>query len=122
MGENPWELRQPPGHIGELSKKQLRAMVLAAVAMGNDPQMPSALLHATGSIPVIRKLLGERRWLYSNWLVRWPKVLHDVPYIEFGDKKLYTNWWLDDWDSDTEFLQDHMGVMQWRDHSQPLKK
>ena len=73
MEENPWELRQPPRHTHELSKKQLRGMVLAAVANGNDPQMPSPFLHATDSIAVIRQLLGERRWLYSNWLVRWPK-------------------------------------------------
>ena len=50
MGENPWQLRAPPDHISDLSRKQLRAMVLSAVAKGNDPHMPSPFLHASSRL------------------------------------------------------------------------
>ena len=50
-------------------------------------------------------LLAERRWLYSNWLVRWPRVIADIPHIDFLDKKTW-GYLLDDWESDTDFLQE----------------
>jgi len=106
MGENPWNLRKVPSHVLELTPKQLRGMVLSAVAMGNDPQHPSPFLHATDSIAVIRKLLGERRWLYSNWLVRWRQDCGGKPgHINFQDDKEW-GWILADSDDDTDLLQE----------------
>ena len=106
MGETPWNLRKVPSHVLELTRKQLRGMVLSAVAMGNDPQHPSPFLHATDSIAVIRKLLGERRWLYSNWLVRWRQDCGGKPaHINFQDDKEW-GWILADSDDDTDLLQE----------------
>ena len=103
MGEHPWKLRSPPWHLRDLTKKQLRAMVLAAVAHGNDPQMTSSFLHASTSLVAVRKLIGERRWLYSNWFVRWRRGCE--PHINFGDKPAW-GWVLDEWDCDTDFLHE----------------
>ena len=106
MGENPWNLRKVPSHVLELTPKQLRGMVLSAVAMGNDPQHPSPLLHATDSIAVIIKMLGERRWLYSNWLVRWPQDCGGKPgHIDFQDHKR-GGWILAESDDDTDLLRE----------------
>ena len=106
MGENPWNLRKVPSHVLELTPKQLRGCVLSAVAMGNDRQHTSPLLHATTSIAVIIKMLGERRWLYSNWLVRWPQDCGGKPaHIDFQDYKR-GGWILADSDDDTDLLQE----------------
>ena len=85
-GEDPWNLRVPPAHIADLSRKQLRAMLLSAVACGNDPQMPSPFVHASSSLKAVRGILGERRWRYSNWLTRFPKSCTGGNMIDFGDK------------------------------------
>ena len=105
MGESPWELRKPPEHIHDLTRPQLRGMILSAVAKGNDPQMPSPFLHASTSIAVIRQLLGERRWLYSNWLVRWPKDCVGPARVDFQCKTEW-GWVLEEWDTDTDYLQE----------------
>ncbi len=105
MGENPWELRAPPEHIKDLTKKQLRAMVLAAVAHGNDRQMTSSFLHASTSLVAVRKLLSERRWLYSNWFVRWRRDCVGDAHINFSDK-LAWGWLLAESDDDTDFLNE----------------
>ena len=85
MRENPWKLRSPPEHLRDLTRPQLRAMILAAVACGNDPQMTSAFLHASTSLVAMRRLMGERRWLYSHWLCRWRQDCVGDDYINFGD-------------------------------------
>ena len=103
MGEHPWKLRSPPEHLRDLTKKQLRAMVLAAVAHGNDPQMTSPFLHVSASLVAVRKLIGERRWLYSNWFVRWRRDCVGDAHINFSDK-LAWGWLLAEWDDDPDFL------------------
>ena len=106
MGENPWKLQKVPSHVLELTPKQLRGMVLSAVAMGNDPQHTSPLLHATDSIAVIIKMLGERRWLYSNWLVRWHRGCGGKPAcIDFRDHTEW-GWILVESVDDTDFLRE----------------
>ena len=106
MGEDPWNLRKVPSHVLDLTPKQLRGCVLSAVAMGNDRQHTSPLLHATTSIAVIRKLLEQRRWLYSNWLVKWPKDCGGKPvHIDFEDHKR-GGWILEESDDDTDLLRE----------------
>ena len=104
-GEDPWNLRVPPEHIADLDRKQLRAMVISAVACGNDPQMPSPFVHASSSLKAVRGILEERRWRYSNWLTRFPKSCTGGNMIDFGDKPAW-GWVLDEWDGDTDFLHE----------------
>jgi hypothetical protein len=101
-GETPWALRRPPDVSG-LSERELRAMVLPAIAYGNDPARQSPLLHCTITVKKAQAILGERRHLYSNWLCRWPKVCPGMAIIDLSYPSLKL---LDQLPDDTAFLEE----------------
>ena len=68
-GENPWRMRVPPDI--QLEYAELRTLLVTAIAHGNNPEQASDFLHATGSLTQAIRIKQERRYLYSNWLVRW---------------------------------------------------
>ena len=94
MGEALRDLRQPPDEFAALTRKELRALLVTGIARGNDPKLPSRCLHASSSMKAIRRLLGERPWLYSNWLVRWPKVTEGIQHFDFTNPYVAGYWLL----------------------------
>ena len=80
IGETPWTLRQPQD-LSNASFSELRALLVSAIAMGNQQAHTSVFLHSTSSLGKIQKILDERRSLYTNWLVRWPKHLKNVDNV-----------------------------------------
>jgi len=88
IGETPWTLRQPQD-LSNASFSELRALLVSAIAMGNQQAHTSVFLHSTSSLGKIQKILDERRSLYTNWLVRWPMHLKNVDKADFetrGDR------------------------------------
>ena len=90
-GEVPWALRDPPSTEG-LDEVELSALVLPAVTLGNQPQHTSPFLHATVSLSKAISIILERRHLYSNWLVRWPKVLPGIKLIDLTVDRTRHQW------------------------------
>ena len=72
---SPWNLRAPPD-FSDISRKGIRALMLEAVAIGNTKTSP--FLHGTLSLPRALKIMEERRYLYTSWLVRWPLSEQDA--------------------------------------------
>ena len=48
-GESPWSLRTPPDTSG-MPFKERRALLLSAIALGNDPAHTSVFLHTSESV------------------------------------------------------------------------
>ena len=92
-GENPWRLRNPQTKLLDtLSFAEQRVRMLTAVATGNNLRSPSPFLHASGSLRKTLRIFGERRSLYSHWLVRFPKT---KDCIDFGDGAQRRKWFSD---------------------------
>lgn len=101
-GEHPWDLRRPVDCAG-LSFMETRALVVTAVATGNDPARPSCFLHATRKLRKALLIFGERGHLYSHFLVRWPKQLVGVTMADFerlGERQK----WFFEHDEDSAYL------------------
>ena len=110
--EKPWELRDPLDYTA-LSQQKLRALVLTAVAFGNEDKWTSQFLHGTCALSTVLRIFGERRKLYSHWLVRWPRFCTsgDKPamMIDFEtnvDKKK----WLSEHDNDSALLEEAVKI------------
>ncbi len=87
-GESPLEMRRPEDHRLELlDSEELRALLLEAVAFGNDPDRPGVFLHATTKLSTARRIRQERSSLYSNWVVRWPAVQEGVRVIDLKNSR-----------------------------------
>jgi hypothetical protein len=102
-GENPWQLRDP-AVTEHLPRAEMRALLLSAVAIGNNPKRPSPFLHATRVLRKALSIFGERRQLYSHWLVRWPYSAEDS--IDFENIGMRNKWFGED-DSDSSLLQEY---------------
>lgn len=90
-GETPWMLRVP-GDCSGLDFLEKRALLVTAVATGNNPQKPSPFLHATRNLRKALLIHSERRHLYSNFLVRWPRKLPNVEMVDFQEKGQPQRW------------------------------
>ena len=101
-GETPWTLRQPPDLTGA-SFAEKRSLMATGIAMGNET--PSSFLHATTSLTKVMLVFGERRTLYSHWLVRWPKDIPGVECANFADKAADRQRWLSEVDGDTALIE-----------------
>ena len=106
QGENPWQLRDPP-LMKDLPEPQLRVLILSAIGTGNQASTPSPFLHATRSLKKAVWIFSERRALYSNWLVRWPKWGEDSDCLDF-EKSAVRYKWLSEADSDNSLLRNYM--------------
>ena len=98
--ETPWQMRKP--EIPKMTHLELRAILLPAVAYGNDKRRTSPFLHCTVSVAKAKAIMEERRQLYSNWLVRFPAncAAHiDLSNIEAQRK------FLNEEPTDTTFLE-----------------
>ena len=99
--ETPFQMRKPviPKALTHL---ELRALLLPAVAYGNDKKRTSLFLHCTVSVKKAKAIMEERRHLYSNWLVRFPKdsAAH-LTLSCFATQQDY----LKEEDTDTAFLE-----------------
>ena len=73
------------------------------IAMGNE--QPSSFLHASTSLTKVLLVFGERRTLYSHWLVRWPKEIAGVEVANFADKAADRQRWLAEVDGDSELIE-----------------
>jgi hypothetical protein len=60
-----------------------RALLVTAVATGNDLARTSPFLHASRSLKRVLMLWSERRHLYGNFVVRWPRKIADVEMADF---------------------------------------
>ena len=103
-GENPWQLRDPPV-MADLEFAEMRALLLSAVAKGNDPRSPSPFLHATSVLRKALWIFGERRELYSHWLVRFPKSRKGC--IDFEDAAMRGKWFSEH-NNDTSLLEEYV--------------
>lgn len=103
-GENPWALREPADLAGMTFQEQ-RALLVTAVATGNNPARPSPFLHASRSLRKVLLIWGERRHLYSNFLVRWPRKMEDVVAADFENIGTRQRWFHES-DSDSALLAD----------------
>ena len=74
--------------------------MLEAVAIGNTKTSP--FLHGTLSLPRALKIMEERRYLYTNWLVRWPLSEQDA-IINLSNRDAQ-HAWLSEEDGDTDLL------------------
>jgi hypothetical protein len=99
-------MRTPPDF--KLSQAELRVLVVLAVAHGNQPGMESSFLHSTGSLTKCVKIRTERRHLYSNWLVRWPRECVDER-IDF-DRKKDKYKWLQHEDPDSSLVEECLKI------------
>jgi hypothetical protein len=52
----------------------------------------SPFLHATRSLKKVFMIFGERRHLYSHFLVRWPRSMPDVEMADFEDIATRQRW------------------------------
>ena len=82
-GELPWELRNPPDTTC-LSKVAFRDLLVSSVALGNNPEHTSPFLHTTANLNKGPLWLQERRRLYSNWLIRFPKVIEGIDIVDLS--------------------------------------
>jgi hypothetical protein len=106
MGENPWQLRDPPP-MADLGFEEKRALVLHSIARGNHWDKSSPFLHATRLLKTATWIFSERRQLYSHWLVRWPKYKDDEDCLDF-EKPAVRKKWLAECDSDTNLLSSYL--------------
>ena len=103
-GETPWNLRNPPD-TNRLEFKELRSVLLPAIAFGNQKQHTSPFLHTTVGVGVAWRIFGERRQLYSNYLVRIDREkLTGIGIIDLAPNKNGKKY-LSDFDDDTGFLK-----------------
>ena len=102
-GETPWSLRQPPASILSMGEDAIRALMLQAVATGN--QKDSCFLHSTSSLKKVILLSQERRHLYCNWLVRWPRKSTGAKVADF-DEAVDRHKWLSESQDDSRMLQE----------------
>ena len=100
--ENPWEMREPPDT--DIADDEFRALLVTAIAHGNDLQGASPFLHTTANLSKAIRIVQERRPLYSNWLCRWKKTCTEHR-IDFCDKKDQQKW-LSEHDDDNELIRD----------------
>ena len=111
-GETPWKMRQCPDTT-VFSKQELRATLLSCLACGNQPQWTSIFLHCTGSLSTVTRIFGERRRLYSHWLVRWPKFAtcggKPASYIDF-DSNVHRVQWLSEEDYDNDLSEEAVRI------------
>ena len=100
-GESPWRMRIPP--MVDLVHSEMRALLVTAIAHGNDEQEQSLFLHTTASLTKAIRIRQERRSLYSNWLTRWKKncVEERVDFETKADKLK----WLSENDNDSELVR-----------------
>lgn len=95
IGENPANLRQPPTTAKNLPHSELRALLLEAVANGNQQRRTSPFLHFTRSLGAAISLIQERAYLYSNWIVRIPtRDLEGV--VDISTTEMQKNWFYQD--------------------------
>ena len=109
-GELPWGLRNPL-ETKDLSKAAFRDLLVSAVALGNNPEHTSPLLHTTANLNRAPFLLQERRRLYSNWLVRFPKVIEGIDIVDLSTlqgRQIY----LQEKSSDSALLQSCVGIVR----------
>ena len=88
----------------DLPFDQMRALILSAVATGNDSRSPSPFLHASRSLKKTLWIFGERRSLYSHWLVRFPKTKDCIDFEEGAQRRR----WFSEENSDTSLLADYV--------------
>ena len=103
-GEHPWSLRTPPD-TEAMPFRDRRALLVSAIALGNDPEHTSIFLHTSQTVPKVLNVFGERRKLYSHWLVRWPRAIPGVPCADFSLAKDRQRW-LAELDGDSDLIVD----------------
>lgn len=74
---------------------------MEAVAFGNSKD--SLLLHGTLALNRVLKIMGERRHLYTNWLVRWDLDVNRDSVIDLSNLDAQQEW-LRDEDGDTDLV------------------
>ena len=103
--ETPCTLR-PTVDLTGLSFAEKRALLISACATGNE--QPSPFLHTTSSLSRSMLMFGERRRLYSNWLVRWPLGEASLKDVEIDFTLQSSKIWLNDENGDTDLMMDHL--------------
>lgn len=104
--EAPWNMRKPVDTTG-FTHAEFRTLLLKAVATGNVD--PSPFLHATTKLAAALNLQRERGRLYSNWLVRWPRMASEEEWILDLTTTVAQKRWLTEEKDDTDFMVECLG-------------
>lgn len=91
IGEHPWNLRKGEA-VSSFQFTELRALLLNKLRDEKNPYGTSCFLHANLSLWKVLAAFKERTPLYSNFLVRFPRVLEDVEMIDFEDVAERQKW------------------------------
>ena len=106
-------MRSPPDLSG-FSPQELRCLLIRAVRLGNQPQHTSPLLHTSSKLAKVQFIFAERRYLYSNYVCRWPLDCCGPPaegannrhlgYVDLADSS-HGRLWLSDNAEDPPLMQ-----------------
>jgi len=90
----------------QFERKQIRAVLLEAVAFGN--YKTSCFLHGTMDLACAKRIHRERSNMYSNWMIRWP-MTDDPQVIDLSNLAAQSQW-LREEDGDSELSREHLAA------------